>query len=134
MSKARDEIIKDVNGQILRDGVQLRRRWTKYFEQLLNVADDQEANINVVGNWYMPVLGDLNESAILLVEVRVAVDEMKSGTAPGLDEFPVECLKKGGTAVLDWIVRLLNVNFDMGVVPKVYRLREIDASSTQRKR
>ena len=55
-----------------------------YFEQVLNVADVNEANINVVGNWWMPMLGDLNGTAISLVEVREAGNEMKSGTAPGL--------------------------------------------------
>ena len=56
------------------------------------------ANINVVGNWRMPLLGDLNERAISLEEVREAVNEIKSGKAPGLDGFPVECLKNGGMA------------------------------------
>ena len=28
----------------------------RVFEQVLNVADVREANINVVGNWRMPVL------------------------------------------------------------------------------
>ena len=65
----------------------------------------------------MHVLGDLNEIPILLEEVRQAVNEMKSGKAPGLDGFPGECLKKGGMAVLEWLVRLLNVNFVMRVVP-----------------
>ena len=32
------------------------------------------------------------------------MNEMKSGKAPGLDGFPVECLKKGGMAVLEWLV------------------------------
>ena len=49
------------------------------------------------------------------------MNEMKSGKTPGLDGFPVECLKKGGMAVLEWLVRLLNLSFDMGVVP-IYRL------------
>ena len=40
------------------------------------------------------MLGNLNERAISLVEVREAVKEMKSGKAPGLVGFPVECLKK----------------------------------------
>ena len=43
--QARDEMVKDVNGQILRDGVEVRRRWAEYFEQVLNVADVREANI-----------------------------------------------------------------------------------------
>ena len=29
----------------------------------------------------------------------------------------MECLKKGDMAVLEWIVRLLNLSFDIGVVP-----------------
>ena len=87
-------MVKDPNGQILRDGVEMRRRWVQYFEQVLNVADVRKANINVVGNWRMPVLGDLNGRAISLVEVREAVNEMKSGKAPGLDGFRVECLKR----------------------------------------
>ena len=109
--QARDEMVKGVNGQMLRDDVQVRTKWAEYFEQVLNVADVWEANINVVGNWRMPVLGDLNERAISLEEVGEAVNEMKSGNAPGLDGFPVECLKKGGMAVLEWLVRLLNLEF-----------------------
>ena len=33
----------------------------------------------------------------------------------------MECLKKGGMAVLEWLVRLLNVCFDMWVVPRDWR-------------
>ena len=47
----------------------------------------------------------MNERAISLEEVGGAVNEIKSGKAPGLDVFPVECLKKGGIAVLVWLVR-----------------------------
>ena len=66
----------DVNGQILRDGVEVRRRWAEYFEQVLNVAEVREANINVVGNWRMQVLGDLNERVISLEEVGEVVNEI----------------------------------------------------------
>ena len=119
--QAREEMVKDVNGQMLRDGVEVRRRWAEYFEQVLNVTDVRDANINVVGNWRMPVLRDLNERAISLEEVWEAVNEIKSGKAPGLDGFPVECLKKCGMGVLKWLVRLLNLSFDMGVVPMDWR-------------
>ena len=43
------------------------------------MADVREANINVVGNWRMPVLGDFNERAISLEEEGETVNEMKSG-------------------------------------------------------
>ena len=54
--QAREETVNDVSGQILRNGIEVRRRWAQYFEQVLNVADVREANINVVGNWRMLVL------------------------------------------------------------------------------
>ena len=80
------------------------------------MANVGEKNVNVVGKWWMPVLGDFNKRAILLEEVREAANEMKSGKAPGLDGFPVKCFKNGGTAALEWLVRLLNVSFDMGCI------------------
>ena len=103
--QARGEMIKDVNGRILRDGVQVRRKCAEYFEQVLNVEDVREANTNVVSNWRLLVFGDLNETVISLEEVGGAVKEMKPGMAPGLGGFPVECLKKGGMAVFEWLVR-----------------------------
>ena len=65
----------------------------------------------------MPVLGELNERAISVQQVPETLNKMKSGKAPGLDGFPVECLKKGETAVLECLVTLLNVSFDIGVAP-----------------
>ena len=57
-------MVQDVNLQMFRDGVEVSRRWAEYFEQVLNVEDVREVNINVVGDRWMPVLGDLNESNI----------------------------------------------------------------------
>ena len=44
------------------------------------MEDIREANINVSGDWRMPLMG-----AISIEEVREAVNEKKSGKAPGLD-------------------------------------------------
>ena len=74
-------------------GVEVRRSWAEYFEQVLNVADVREANINVSGDRRMLLLRELNQRAISIEEVRETVNEMKSGKAPGLDGFQVECLK-----------------------------------------
>ena len=72
-------------------------------------------------HWRMPVLEDLNEKAISLEEVGEAVNEMKSGKAPGLDGFPAECLNKCSMAVLERLVRLLNLSFVMVVAPMDWR-------------
>ena len=37
---------------------------------------------------------------------------------PGLDGFKVECLKKSGMTVIEWLVILLNESFDIGVVSR----------------
>ena len=105
----------------MRDGVEVGRRLAEYFEQVLNVADVRRANINVVGNWQMPELVDLNERTMPWKEVGEVVNEMKSGKAPGLDGVPVECLKIGGMAVLESLVRRLDVSFHMGLVPMDWR-------------
>ena len=34
---------------IIADGVEVRRRWAGYFEQVLNVEHVREENINVIG-------------------------------------------------------------------------------------
>ena len=43
-----EEIVKDVNGRLLR-GSEARKRWAEYFDELLNVQEDREADIVVVG-------------------------------------------------------------------------------------
>ena len=43
------------------------------------------------------------------------MNEMNRGYAPRLDGFPMQCLKKGGMAVLEMLLRLLNGNFYMEV-------------------
>lgn len=37
--------------------------------------------------------------------------------APGLDAVEAECLMKGEVTVIEWLVRLLNVCFNSGVLP-----------------
>ena len=38
------------------------------------IIDVREANINVVGDWRMPLLGELNENAISAEEIRETVN------------------------------------------------------------
>ena len=79
--QTRDEMVNDVNGQVSRDGVDLRMKCAEYFEQVMNAENVVEANINVVAL----VLMGLDEPAILVEDVQEAVNETKSGMALGLD-------------------------------------------------
>ena len=53
------------------------------------------------------------KESISIEEVKEAVNEINLVRHQGWN--PVECLMKGGMAVLDWLVRLLNASFDVGV-------------------
>ena len=52
-----EETVKDVNGRLLR-GNEERKRWAEYFEELLNVQEDREADIVAVGGVQVPVMGE----------------------------------------------------------------------------
>ena len=55
-----EETVKDVIGRLLR-GNEARKRWTEYFEELLNVQEDRDADIVAVGGVQVPVMGEENE-------------------------------------------------------------------------
>ena len=55
-----EETIKDVNGRLLRAN-EAWKRWVEYFEELLNVQEDREADTVAVGGVQVPVMGEENE-------------------------------------------------------------------------
>ena len=59
----------------------------------------------------------MKEQSISVYEVYATTNEIESRKAPGLDGFLVECSNKVGVALLEWLVRLFNISFDIGVVP-----------------
>ena len=89
-----EETVKNVNGRLLR-GNEARKRWAEYFEELLNVQEDREADIVAVGGVQVPVMGEENEREIAIEEVKRALNETKGGKAPGMDGVRVEMLKGG---------------------------------------
>ena len=113
-----EERVKAEDGRMLVEKDEVRERWAEYFEGLLNVNEGREAEIVAVGRENgINMLGELNEAQISNEEVQEAVKEMKAGKAAGLDGCAVECLKKGGASVIEWLVRLLNVCFLTSLVP-----------------
>ena len=98
-----EETVKDVNGRLLR-GNDARKSWAEYFEELLNVQEDREADVVAVGGVQVPVMGEENEREITIEEVKRALNKMKGGKASGLDGVRVEMLKEGGVTVLEWLV------------------------------
>ena len=111
-----EETVKDENGRLLK-GNDARKRWAEYFEALLNVEEEREADIVAVGGVEVPVLGERNTKEITRAEVERALKETKAGKAPGVDGVRAEMLKEGGATVLEWLVRMFNVCFISSMVP-----------------
>ena len=111
-----EKIVKDVNGRLSR-GKEARKRWTEYFEELLNVQEDREANIVAVGGVQVPVIGEENEREITREKVKRALNETKGGKAPRMDGVRVEMLKEGGLTVLEWLGIVFNICFMLSIVP-----------------
>ena len=88
-----EETVKDENGRLLK-GDDARKRWAGYYERLLNVSEDREADIVAVAGVEVPVMGDENEREITREEVERALNETKEGKAPGVDGVKAEMLKK----------------------------------------
>ena len=72
-----EETVKDVNGRLLR-GNEARKRWAEYFEELLNVQEDREADIVAVGSVQVTVMGEENEREIIIEVVKRALNETKA--------------------------------------------------------
>ena len=63
--------VKDENGNVVGSEQEVKERWKRYFDSLLNVVDEREANVIAIGNGRrMPVLNDMNDKCISEEEVR----------------------------------------------------------------
>ena len=101
------------------DGNAVRQKCDEYFDELMNVEDDAQASIVAVsGDRRMPVFNRLSDGWVEIYEMKEELSEMICGKAPGLDQYPVKFLKKGGRSMVDWLVPLFNYFFETGRVPR----------------
>ena len=119
----REETVKDRNGQLLTKEEEVNHRWAEHFEELLNFDDRTEARVTPVPfGGGAPRIDRLNRTSVTKVDVEVAVRSMRVGKSAGRDGITAECLKQGGGAIVEWLVRLLNTCFDAGEVPEDWRM------------
>ena len=93
--------VKGKNGELRMDEREVRSRWKKYFEDLLNVEDDRrvvlcELGLEVQGyEWD----GWEREGKISLKEVEKAVGKVKMRKAARVDGVTGEMFRHGGQTV-----------------------------------
>ena len=90
MNNSRKCSINDKNGKTLIEEVDVLGRWHEYGSGLFESKDNQCATTE-----YM-VFETTEPEPLLLEEVLVAIDQLKSGKSPGLDGIPAELIKNFG--------------------------------------
>ncbi len=96
-------MIRDKDGARLEEEGKQLSRWKNYFEDLFNVeskAEERKEDMNEIED-------EKQDETPTRKEVAEAVESLKSFKAAGPDEIMAEVLKAGGTAVVDWMHRII---------------------------
>ena len=96
--------IKDKHHNILIEDENIRKRWKEYFEELLNVENEQGLLEEA-----LPILGPLEN--ITLNEVNAAIQSMKLNKASGPTGVVIEMIKALDEAGTEWLWELLETSW-----------------------
>ena len=83
-------MVKSKNGNILTKDSDIKKRWKEHFDEILNRPDPSEPALIDTDN-----IEELNidTGPPTIQEIKLALREMKSGKAPGIDNITTEILK-----------------------------------------
>ena len=90
-------VIEDGSGNILMESTAVLNQWTEYYSGLFNYELHPDTSLlqsNQVPTQDAEILHVLRE------EVEEAVQSLKAGESPGVDNIPSELLKNGGKATI----------------------------------
>ncbi|KAI5624580.1 hypothetical protein C0J50_15862 [Silurus asotus] len=109
------EAIKDREGNVLTSEESVLRRWSEYFEQLMNEENQRERRLDDVE------LVKQDVDRISKEEVRAAIKRMKNGKSVGPDDIPVEAWRCLGEMAVEFLTRLFNRNLEGERIPEEWR-------------
>ncbi|XP_037779266.1 uncharacterized protein LOC119575714 [Penaeus monodon] len=77
------ERVKDGEGQVLTEDIQIREKWKEYYQQLMNVENPRV-------EWDIEAAEEREVEEVREEQVTMAVKWMKTGKAVGPDDIPLE--------------------------------------------
>ena len=111
--------------EIITEPEDVKKRWTNYFSNLLNV--DTQGN-DEIGESRLE--DTLNIEEFTEDEVKTAVDRSRNGKAPGCDIIPNEIYKTGNKAMICRLAKLCNYR-DISLTCYVAKLHDIISALRQ---
>ena len=115
----RTTVIEDKDGNLLTDRAAISNRWKEYCEELYNYQLTSDKDL--LGR--LRSLSSANEEddpPILASEVATAIESLKDGKSPGIDNVPAELIKKGGQTTIEIYTKLCNEVWSTGVWPSAW--------------
>jgi hypothetical protein len=110
--------LKDEKGNILTEVEDIKARWKEYCEKLFASKEADEVNTDDEGD---DEDGHMFEPDILLSEVKEAMNHLRKGKAPGIDNIPAELLKESGEEGIKVMHRLCNRIWRQKLWPKDWK-------------
>ncbi len=93
--KPKNATIRDKNGEMITGQENVAARWVEYFEDLLNIENEDDENEHVDDVTIEPAVDNTAEP-ITMEELEKALRLTKSNKAAGPDLIPIETIKAGG--------------------------------------
>ena len=105
--------VKSKEGELITDPGGVDDRWREYFQELLNVEQEDEEPEEHVEN----LMEEPDLHMIRMEELEYAIKKMKNGKASGIDEIPDELLKQGGEGIKTWLYRIVQAAWAQNKIP-----------------
>src|SRR5215469_9455954 len=97
--------------------------WGRYFKRLLNEGSEDWAVVD--GEWEEELrgVGNVEEGrGITMTEVEGAIKKLKKENAAGSDGIMRKMIRAGGGVSCRWLVRVMNICWERGGVPKDWQV------------
>ena len=98
-------IIEDKNGQPLSEEYSILKRWTEYCQKLYNYPIKPALSVII-----SQITEEVDELPILKSEVGDAIQKLKEGKSPGIDNIPGELLTYGGDTFVNVLTKLCQIS------------------------
>jgi hypothetical protein len=97
----RNNLVKDENGDMLRDSNTILNRWKSYLSQLLNLHSVSDVRQREINTAEPPVPGSSR------LEVEISIAKLKKYRSPSSDQIPADLHQAGGETLVSVIHKLI---------------------------